>query len=204
MKVLVIGAAGGTGKLVVDQGVARGWPMTALSRRPVGLPGASEVSGDATDPAVIAQALDGGQDAVVLAIGGTSGSHTNRTDVTAVVLAALAGTATRVVVHSSLGVGDSMAYLPGPSRLFAKTLLGRALADHAAQERLVTGSGHPWTIVRPGGLTDQPSEGRMVALEGRGELNPSVPRADVAAFIFDCLDDPATVGRTFALGTRRG
>ncbi len=59
----------------------------------------------------------------------------------------------------------------------------------------VRGQGFSSTIVRPGGLTDDPAIGRVRIAEhtGRG----SVPRADVAAVLLAVLDTPETAGRTF-------
>jgi uncharacterized protein YbjT (DUF2867 family) len=54
-----------------------------------------------------------------------------------------------------------------------------------------------WTIIRPGGLTDDPATG-LVSLGpdvGRGD----VTRADVAAVLAAVLDEPATVGQQWNL-----
>lgn len=201
MRIVVVGAGGGTGRLVVEHGVRRGHSIVAVSRRGSGVTGARDVRGDATDPDVINRALADGADAMVLAIGGTSGTDTNRTDVTRTVLTRLTDLQPRVIVQSSLGVGESARFLPAPARLLIATVLRKAIADHTSQEELVRSSGLPWTIVRPGGLTDKPATGRIVALEQRGPMGGTIPRADVAAFLLDCLDDPTTVGHAYALGT---
>lgn len=59
-----------------------------------------------------------------------------------------------------------------------------------------------WTIVRPGGLTDDPATGHV--LVGSDADVPrsdggTVPRADVAAVVVASLDHPSTVGRQFVL-----
>jgi uncharacterized protein YbjT (DUF2867 family) len=70
MRILVIGAAGRTGALVVEQALERGPEVTALARRAV--PGRhAMVVGDATDPAVLGKAVQG-QDAVVMAVGSSA------------------------------------------------------------------------------------------------------------------------------------
>jgi uncharacterized protein YbjT (DUF2867 family) len=50
-----------------------------------------------------------------------------------------------------------------------------------------------WTIIRPGGLTDDPGTGQVTLGEtvDRGEI----PRADVAALIAAVLEDPSTHGK---------
>ena len=108
----------------------------------------------------------------------------------------------RLIVHSSLGVGDSMKLMPAPARVFARTLLGKGLADHAEQEAAVAESGLDWTVVRPGGLSDGPATGAYVAQEtseGR-PMKFQITRADVATHIVRILDDPRTFGRALALG----
>jgi uncharacterized protein YbjT (DUF2867 family) len=53
-----------------------------------------------------------------------------------------------------------------------------------------------WTVLRPGGLTDDPPAGRIELGDvERGE----VPRADVAAVLAAVLDDPRTVRQQWAL-----
>jgi uncharacterized protein YbjT (DUF2867 family) len=69
-------------------------------------------------------------------------------------------------------------------------------AKAGADERLME-SGLEYTIVRPGGLTDDPRTGRVSVgtdLE-RGEI----PRDDVAAVVLAVLEAPGTVGKTFEL-----
>jgi kynurenine 3-monooxygenase len=96
-----------------------------------------------------------------------------------------------------------MELLVGPARLFAKAVLGKALADHAEQEAAVTASGLDWTIVRPGGLGDGPATGDYLAQDTAGAtpMKSRISRADLAGYIISILDDPATFGRLPALGT---
>ncbi|MGY0389398.1 SDR family oxidoreductase [Nocardioides sp. WG-D5] len=54
-----------------------------------------------------------------------------------------------------------------------------------------------WTILRPGGLTDEPGTGR-VKLAPKLDRD-TIPRADVAAVIAAVIDDAATVGKQWEL-----
>ena len=65
-------------------------------------------------------------------------------------------------------------------------------ADAALRE-----SGLEWTIIRPGGLTDDAPTG-LVTLAPEVERS-SVPRADVAHVIADILDQPTSVGHQWEL-----
>lgn len=205
MRIAVIGASSGVGARVLADGVRRGHTMVGLSRRGTDLPGAESVRVDALDPVALAAALRPTPDAVVVTIGGARGSSRHRTRVTEAVLRELGPDFDgRVVVLSSLGVGDSAAFLPRGVRAVVRLALGAALADHAGQEAAVRRSGLAWTIVRPGGLTDSPASGRYRALEEPGPLQARIARADVAAFILDALARPETAGHAYALGQDPG
>jgi len=70
----------------------------------------------------------------------------------------------------------------------------QAKAD--ADTRLLE-SGLDHTIVRPGGLTDDPGIGLVTTGTGLG--GGQVPRDDVAATLLAVLEAPSTVGKTFEL-----
>jgi uncharacterized protein YbjT (DUF2867 family) len=61
----------------------------------------------------------------------------------------------------------------------------------------VRSSGLDATVVRPGGLTNDPGTGRV----SLGESLPRgrVPRDDVATVIVAVLDSPSTIGKTLEL-----
>jgi uncharacterized protein YbjT (DUF2867 family) len=70
-RVLVLGATGGTGRLIVAQAVARGYDVTVLVRsaeKARHIKGAKLIVGDARDESALRQALKG-QDAVIGALG---------------------------------------------------------------------------------------------------------------------------------------
>ena len=184
MKVLFVGATGGSGRAAVDALVADGHEVTALARRAsavlAGLPGVRPLDGDATSPAVVDRAVQG-QDAVVVALGiaenalrvrlrGPSGTPLDvRSRGTAAVVAAMREHGVRrLVVQSSYGVGDTRDRLPLSSRLVFALLLKPQIADHEVQERLARGSGLDWTLVQPVYLTDA-DEPATVSTDGSVE-----------------------------------
>src|SRR5260370_1980454 len=73
MNLVVLGATGGTGRLVVEQALAAGHTVTALVRSPEKLtlsnPNFRVIAGQATHPSAVSGALDGA-DAVIGALGG--------------------------------------------------------------------------------------------------------------------------------------
>lgn len=170
MKVLVVGATGGTGRAAVEALAAGGHEVTALARRAGaalgGMPGVRPVDGDATRTADVDAAVRG-QDAVVVALGiaeapvrvrlrGPAGTPLDvRSRGTATVVAAMREHGVRrLVVQSSYGVGETRDRLPRSSRLVFALLLKPQIADHEVQEEVVRRSGLDWTLVQPVYLTD--------------------------------------------------
>src|SRR5450759_4578543 len=106
MKVLILGATGATGRLVVDQALLAGHSVRALVRSPEKLTGSTPalevVTGQATNPDDVARAMSG-VDVVISTLGSTGG--TLMADATrAVIAGAAAGGAHRVVMLSSFAV----------------------------------------------------------------------------------------------------
>ncbi|MEN2767085.1 SDR family oxidoreductase [Ornithinibacillus xuwenensis] len=70
------------------------------------------------------------------------------------------------------------------------------VAKHYA-DRMLMASGLDYTIIRPGGLLNEPGTGNVRAANNleRG----SIPREDVARTVVAALDEPATINRAFDL-----
>jgi uncharacterized protein YbjT (DUF2867 family) len=68
-------------------------------------------------------------------------------------------------------------------------------AKREADERLMA-SALDWTVVRPGGLTNDPGTGRVDLSTDLGRRAP-IPREDVARVLAACLDTPETIGVVF-------
>src|SRR4030095_1610516 len=75
---------------------------------------------------------------------------------------------------------------------FSVYLRARGRADDAARASRLD-----WTVVRPGGLTNDPGKGRVQL--GENITRGQVPRDDVAAVFVAVLDSPNTIGRTVDL-----
>ena len=103
MKILVLGATGGTGRLIVSDAVAKGHSVVALVRSAAGadLPGAELIEGDARNEITLGPALDG-CDAVVSALGTGMGFRkiSLLTDATRALIPAM----TRSGVRSAAGI----------------------------------------------------------------------------------------------------
>ena len=143
-------------------------------------------------PTEIARHLAGAQ-AVVFAAGAGPGSGPERkrtVDLGAAVKlieAARAAGSSRYVMVSAIGSTRPERWSPDMRPYYE----AKSAAD-AELER----SGLEFTIVRPGGLTDDPGTGSIEAA-GALERSGRIPRDDVAATIVAVLDSPNTVGLAF-------
>jgi uncharacterized protein YbjT (DUF2867 family) len=170
MRVLVVGATGGSGRAAVDALVADGHEVTAFARGAGtalgGRAGVRAVDGDVQVAADVERAVRG-QDAVVVTLGISEhplrvrllGSARTALDVrsrgTRTVVAAMRTHGVRrLVVQSSYGVGETRARLPLSSRLVFALLLRPQIADHERQEAVVRDSGLDWVLAQPVYLTD--------------------------------------------------
>ncbi|MGX7708968.1 NAD(P)-dependent oxidoreductase [Methylobacterium sp. Gmos1] len=203
-KILVLGATGGTGRLIVAQSLARGYDVTALVRSPgkaKSLPGAKLVVGDARDPQVLREALRG-RDAVVSALG-TPASPFREVTLLSEVTRTLVGAmrdegVARLVAVTGIGAGDSRGHGGFAfDMLILPLLLRHVYADKDRQEDIVRQSGLDWVLVRPTVLSNKPGRGAVRALvDLAGFHGGSVAREDVARFVLDQVETDAWIGRT--------
>src|SRR5215218_6434641 len=134
-----------------------------------------------------------GADAIVFAAGAGPGSGPERkqtVDLGAAVKcveAAQAAGVARFVIVSSIGAQDP----DGGPESMRPYLRAKADADAA-----VAASGLDWTIVRPGGLENDPGTG-LVDVSTQLGRRGQVPRDDVALVLAETLQAPNTVGLTF-------
>ncbi len=200
-KVLVLGATGGTGQLVVARALRRGFVVTALVRDTARLGIESDrlhvIKGSVTDDdAPLASAMRG-QDAVISALGvgksfksgGVIGQAVPR-----IIRSMQAAGVRRLVFTSAFGVGETRRDVPLIPRLFISTFLRDVYRDKEAGEGVLRGSQLDWTIVYPAGLVDRPATGQYrmgerLALRGV----PTIARADVADCLLDQVGDTTYV-----------
>lgn len=210
LNLIVFGATGTTGRLIVERALWMGHRVTAFVRTPSKVELRHErltiVQGDATDADAVSAAMEG-QDAVLSALGtGAFDKSRLRARATEVQLRAMrAQGVRRLVSMSCLGVGDSYEPLPFVLKyLIFPFYLRRALADHEEQEALIRGSELDWTIVRPPHLTDEGPRGDFVHgfADEFGDLTMTVSRTDVADFMLSQLSHESYLRDTPGLSYR--
>lgn len=197
-KILVLGATGGTGRLVVRDAIASGHHVTALVRSPDtagDLGGATIVQGDARDERALRSALEG-QDVVVSALGTPASPFREvtllSTSTRALTAAMRAEGVARLLAITGIGAGDSAGH--GGflfDRVIFPLLLRHVYADKNRQERIIRESSLDWVLVRPAILNNKPGRGKVRALEDLSAFHGGgIAREDVARFIVGEVDDP--------------
>ncbi len=205
MRLLVFGATGGTGRALLDQGLAQGNEVTAFVRNPAALAaraGLTIVAGDVTDAAAVSRAV-AGQEAVLSALGPRGGGYGVLPGGVQNIVTAMRQAGVRRLIHvSSFGVGDSLAQMGWAARQIVVPLfLRKALDEKAIEEGIIRASDLDWVIARPGGLEDGPRTGVYRCItDPRAKVGqPRIARADVADFMLQNLVDERFVRRAVGL-----
>lgn len=202
--VAVTGASGKTGWRVVDEALRRGWSVRAIVRPQSQLPAAlaeAERQGrlelrrlELSQAEALQHALSG-CDALVIATGARPSPNlagplqVDALGVREQIQACKAVGLRRVVLVTALCAGRWL----HPLNLFGLILVWKRLG-----ERWLADSGLDWTVVRPGGLSED--EGRseregVVFSDADQQQSNSIPRRLVARVCLEALETPASIGR---------
>jgi len=208
LNVLVVGATGSIGRLVVEEAIREGHTVRALVRdrgkAPQLPPDAQVVVGDVTQPETLPGAVDS-VDATVFTLGsdgqGKVGAESVDYGGVRNVLRALGSRPARIVLMTSIGVTN---------RASAYNRRTESADWKRRSERLVRASGRPYTIVRPGWFDyNGPDEHRLLLLQGdkRQAGSPSdgaIARRQIATVLVRSLTSAQAERRTFELFATAG
>jgi len=208
MTVLVVGATGSIGRLVVNEAIRDGHTVRALVRslgKGDQLPRRVQVViGDVTRPDKLSTAVEGA-DAVVFTLGsdgeGKVGAESVDYGGVRNVLQALGSRTARIALMTSIGVTN---------RTSDYNRTTEAHDWKRRSERLVRASGLPYTIVRPGWFDyNGPDQHRLVLLQGdrRQAGNSSdgvVARPQIAQVLVHSLTSTHAIRKTFELVAATG
>jgi putative NADH-flavin reductase len=206
MKLVVLGATGGTGLEIVRQAIQHGHSVTAFVRSPERLkPFRDKIAiqqGDLLNSAELEKAIQG-HDAVVSGFG----PRVPIAKADANLLEKFAVALTRAMLDAGVRrvVAESVAFLFKDSIVPPTYLLGRlffpaVVADSAAMERVFQDSKLDWTIVRPPQLTDKSYKGKYRVREGHMPfLGFKISRADVADFMVKTVEDRSSIHKIIGI-----
>lgn len=206
--VLVVGATGSIGRLVVDEALHQGHVVRALVRttdkaRQINAR-AQVIIGDVTRPDTLRDAVDG-VDAIVFTLGsnglGKAGAETVDYGGVRNVLSAVGSRNVRIALMTAIGVTD---------RTGSYNRSTEAHDWKRRSERLVRASALPYTIVRPGWFDcNAPDQQRLVLLQGdrRHAGDPSdgvTARRQIAQVLVRSLGSDQALRKTFELVAETG
>lgn len=201
MKLIVFGAAGGTGKQVIEQALAAGHQVTGVVRHPAAFPfqhpQLSVRPGDVLQPVDFKDFL-AGADAVISCLGSRGGKPTTvySEGIRNIAQAMRQVGVTRLLCLSSVGV-----VIPPRSSLLVKlitkyilwTLFPHLYEDMRQMEAWLRESDLNWTVVRPPRLINAKSTGHYRTTINEPIRNPSsISRADLAHYVLNHLSDEKT------------
>jgi uncharacterized protein YbjT (DUF2867 family) len=218
MKVLVLGATGGSGRAAVEHLLAAGHNVTVFTRTAVEQNVNARAperlryfQGDALDPAAVEQAV-AGHDAVVVTLGIREnalrvrllGPARTPLDVrsagTRHVIAAMRKHGVRrLVVQTTYGVGETRDKLGLIDRLFFTLILKPQIADTELQNQAVSASDLDWVIAQPVHLTDAEEDAAPFVSTAGETKKLKVSRGSVGRFLADAVASPAFVRKTVSV-----
>lgn len=216
LKVLVVGATGGSGLAAVNKLLEQGHIVTAFARGvdKMSLESSNliKMCGDVMIQEDIEKATQG-QDAVMIILGiqenplqvrllgskktpmcvRSEGTHN-------IIKAMQKHGVSRLLVQSSYGVGETRDLLGWIDRLFFTILLSPQIQDTERQELLVRESGLDWVLVQPVHLTDQDTDetSPYISLEGETR-HMKVSRKQVGIALTTVLADSTISQRTVSI-----
>lgn len=195
-RILVLGATGGTGQLIVTEAIARGYAVTAMVRSPEkagALRGAKLIEGDARDADTLRVALRG-QDGVISALGTPVSPVREVTLLSSVtdllVKAMKEERVSRLIAITGLGAGDSAGH--GGffvDKVIFPLLLRHVYADKTRQEEIIRASHLDWVLVRPSILNNKSDRNLVRAMTDLSDFRGgTISRQGVASFVVDQIE----------------
>ena len=203
MKIIVFGANGKTGRIVIEKALKAGHEVSAFVRDQSKLqmeqPGLTILEGQATVLADVEQAV-AGHELVISCLGSDKGmgKSTILQEMTKNIVAAMKKhDVNRIIYMASAGVDKE---IPGLTGKMVMKMLANPLADHRNAIAEIKAGGLTYTIARPMGLTDKPETGQYrEAMTGIPDKGRSISRADVADFIVKAIANPQYENKSVGL-----
>lgn len=194
MRLLILGATGGIGRLLIPFALERGHEVTVFARSPQKIVLKHErlriIAGDLLNSSQLAEVLKG-QSAVLSAFGPTVLRRiTTRQDFGRALATGMreAGVQ-RVILVSSALLFPKVSVL---GVLLRRTIAKNLVPDMSDMEEEISDNAFSWTIVRPPRLTNGPLTRHYRVADGRlPEGGAAISRADVADFMLNEAEQPA-------------
>lgn len=213
MKLLLLGATGRTGKLVLKLALQQGYEVHCLVRDSTKLSKHELLTifeGNAQDYNILSLASEG-CDCIISALNISRTSdfpwsplrtpESFLSDVMKNIVSLKEENLKRVIVCSAWGVSETKKDLPFWFRWFIDhSNIGAAYSDHERQEAILKNSTTNWTIVRPSGLTNS-KKAQKVKESFNNDPKPSllINRLSVAKYMIDAIEKKSLFQKTVVI-----
>ena len=206
LRLVVLGATGGTGLELVKQALERGHWVTAFVRSPDRLRDFRDridiKQGNLLNSSELELAIQG-HDAVLSGFGPrvpVAKADANLLEHFARALtSAIPDAGVRRVIVESVAFLFKDSIFP-PAYLLGRLFFPRTVADASAMERIFTNTDLDWTMVRPPELTDKPYTGKYRVREGHlPRFGLKVSRADVADLMIKLAENHGSIRRVVGI-----
>ena len=201
-KIIIFGATGTIGTLLVAQALKNGYQVTAFTRKKENVNQTHQhlksIEGDVLDLISVEKAIHN-QDVVLCCLGAGRKGIVRSKGTENIIKAMQNIGLKRFICQTSLGVGDSVANL----NFFWKYImfgwfLKEAHKDHELQEDHIFKSALDWTLIRPAAFTN----GKLTKNYNHGfkptnkNLALKISRSDVAHFMLQQIDNEKYIHQT--------
>jgi len=198
-RILIVGATRNTGLETARLLLAKGIPVVAFARPASDLTqlqalDVEVIAGDALVAADLEAAIaQGPWRAVVTTLGCYKCDNPPDYEGNRNLFDAMQGsTSRRVILISTVGVGDSAAATPW----LIEWILEDPIELKARAEEHLLASGLDYTIIRPGGLTEAKPTGNGILTVDPTRMG-MISRPDLAGLIVDVIEDHTTIGKIY-------
>ena len=215
--ILLFGATGRTGQLIIEYALQKGYKIRALVRNPEKLILKSDnleiIFGTPTNLEDIKKAIKG-CDYVINTMSALSekesisfkkieAPHILEKSIKNTIQAMTEVGINRIVTLSSIGVGESRPLAPWFMKLFIKISNFKIVfADHNAQEQLLMKSKLLWTIARPVALNNNIDLKSLVIGFDKTPSPFKISRKQLAKFMVDCLEQKQFLNKAVLLSEK--
>jgi putative NADH-flavin reductase len=197
MKLVILGATGKTGRVLVQQAVQRGHTVTAVVRnldKLAATPGVKVIKGDVTRADELTKIFKG-QDAVLSTLGNNNAKLQLIEHSSAAIIKAMQATGLKRVVAELSFAGAESVQLNKVLGVVANLGIGKMLVDQTKGVELFRRSKLDWTIAYAVILTNKPLTKEVRVLDPHEVIGMrhKISRADVAHFMLDSVEKGAHI-----------
>ncbi len=203
MKIVLFGASGKTGRIVLDLALNAGHEVTAVvrdeSKIKIFHDNLIVKTADLFNESSVIEVSKGAELAISCLGGDANNKSTLLSDMIEVIVPAIKKSGVREMFHiSSAGIHDEMSGII--AKLFVNIFFKNAISDHKIAANLIINSGLDYLILRPLSLTD----GEMTKKFRTSDVSvpkggKNISREDVAYFLVQAIGDQSLKNKSICL-----